>query len=151
MNLVKPPPGTPYSFTIWEPYVVYAAHGYFKRVGSCKPDLCGAACCRIVSGGGREHTRYMAAVLGVRTVHYLKRAKTWWFEKPCAQLKGLLCGIQKVKPAVCYQFPSTPSDGHYQVVRNVCSYRFVRITKRAAFAIWRKRDRAIRAWRRRRG
>ena len=70
-----------------------------KRIGTCQPDKCGAACCKAFS-------------------------KEEFPDGVCDKLKDNRCSIHSKKPKPCWDFPTTPDDPIYQLVKDKCTYKF---------------------------
>ena len=105
----------------------------YKRTGRCKQ--CGICCmmvnhCIETSKGDKTDIKFHKEI-GHRQVYETKKKVTYSNLNPCPHLnfnkKGKwICLINKKKPKVCSDFPSSPHD-YYKIVRSFCGYKFTKI------------------------
>jgi len=110
-----------------------ATHWY-KRIGSCNPNICGGACCRYACLSIKEKEEYHDIIfLRAQNVHSFKKVnkkviRVEHVNCPHLKINGR-CSLhgKKVQSYTCDVFPMHKSDGVYCVVKDYCSYRFVRV------------------------
>jgi len=108
----------------------------WKRTGRCQPAKCGAACCRLGPvlasfnpKDRKEHLDYSAMydMFGWFKVAQIKDMALYSDGRTCKNLVGNRCAIQKTKPQCCREFPVVPEHAWFEVVKKVCTYRFVKV------------------------
>ena len=87
------------------------------RKGKCKPEKCGAICCKFISIEGAKFNKGFGKMSA--------NSGTIIIDKKCKFLKNNRCSIfgKKDFPRACGQFPN-PTDRHYWHVFGKCTFWF---------------------------
>ncbi len=108
---------------------------WWKRTGRCTPGKCGAACCRYTVSNQVEQSEYnrlLSYNLGTMVFGTKKIGKKQLVinNVVCPNMtmdcKCKLHG-KKQQPYTCDIFPMHRDDGMYEVVKNYCGYKFVKV------------------------
>lgn len=99
----------------------------FKRVGSCQPEKCGAACCRaLVLAASSRDDALLLSLSGFRKVAATDPAgnvrEFHVGPRQCKMLSEGKCRAYKERPMACARYPSP--DSAWLAVKDVCTYGF---------------------------
>ncbi len=80
------------------------------RKGTCQPDKCKSACCKVLH-------QYPNKLIVDNTILEIN-------DGVCNKLKNNKCLIHNNKPKPCKDFPLSPDDPIYKLVKDKCTFWF---------------------------
>ena len=94
------------------------------RKGECQPEVCGAACCKVLvvlDYKVEEEQKDWLELLSARGVAVADRNDWQVLTIPsvCPLLSGISCAVHKNKPKACVDYPESPSQ-----LLEKCTYWF---------------------------